>query len=191
MPTSTTAILQFLTTQSTFYARQMNSLAAGGTIFYQNNMTIFETASILVTIAIAIGIVMLIIKTNWLKSRVTRWRNVILHSDIPKQQAKRSWKDVERHFFAGDENDLKIAIIEADRTLDNALRDAGIFGASLGERLKKVKPAQLPNIEDVWQAHKLRNRIAHEGDLAVKRDIAERALTVYREALESLGALEK
>jgi hypothetical protein len=57
-------------------------------------------------------------------------------------------------------------------------------------RLKKVSTAQLPNVDDVWQAHKLRNRIAHEADFALKRDLAERALTVYEQALEHLGVLE-
>ena len=188
MPTSTTAILKILATRGT---TQANSFAASASAIYDNNLTLFEVASVLVTIALIVGIVMLVIKTNWLKSRVARWRHVLLHSDLSKVQAKRSWEDIERHFFAGDENDLKIAVIEADRILDNALRNAGILGTSLGDRLKKMKPAQLPNLDDVWQAHKLRNRIAHEGDLAIKRDVAERALTVYREALESLGALGK
>ena len=110
----------------------------------------------------------------------------------PRNKSNAPWNDIkERHFFAGDENDLKVAIIEADQALDNAMRNAGVLGTNLGDRLKKVKPSQLPNIEDVWQAHKLRNRIAHEGDMVIKRDVAERALTVYREALESLGALKK
>jgi hypothetical protein len=54
-----------------------------------------------------------------------------------------------------------------------------------------VRSGQLPNVEAVWQAHKLRNQIAHDGSLSLKRDLAERALTVYETALEHLGVLEK
>ena len=158
---------------------------------FTTHLTVFEALGVLITIGLVVGTAVIMARLKWLQSRVDRWRHVILNADMSREQTKRTWKDVERHFFAGDENDLKIAIIEADKALDNALRNAGITGATLGDRLKRLKPNQLPNLDNVWQAHKLRNQIAHDAEMSLKRDAAERALTIYRAALETLGALEK
>ena len=41
----------------------------------------------------------------------------------------------------------------------------------------------MPNLNELWQAHKLRNQIAHEPNFKLKRDLAERALGIYETAL--------
>jgi hypothetical protein len=191
MPTSTPAILQSLTVQGTNLEAQGKLLSQTAAALYLTDLNIFYIIGLLITAGLTVGIVLLMAKTNWLHSRIDKWRHVFLSADAGKEQTRASWKEVERHFFAGDDNDLKVALIEADSALDGALRNAGVPGANLGDRLKKVKSAQLPNIEAVWQAHKLRNQIAHDDAYALKRDLAERALTVYKEALQTLGALEK
>ena len=80
--------------------------------------------------------------------------------------------------------------MQADNVLNDALRYAGIRGSTLGDRLKNIKRGQIPNLEDVWAAHKLRNDIAHGTNFPLKRDTAERALEAYETALKNLGAFE-
>ena len=191
MPTSTPPFQQFLDSLGKSFGTQGNQFGQTAIAAYTANLNLIELLSVLVTLGLIVGIVLLMIRLRWIGSRVERYRHAILNADATKDQTRRTWKDVERHFFAGSVSDLKIAIIDADTALDNALRNVGVSGANLGDRLKNVKVAQLPNVEDVWQAHKLRNQIAHDENLALKRDIAERALGIYRIALESLGALEK
>ncbi len=82
----------------------------------------------------------------------------------------------------------QFAILSADKLLDGAMRERGISGNTLGERLKNAKP-YLSNIEGVWRAHKLRNRIAHEDSVAVTRRQASEALKIFKKALTDLGAL--
>ena len=65
---------------------------------------------------------------------------------------------------AQDEHALVRAVMEADKLLDQALKMRGVAGSGLGERLKNGK-ALLGGMEnEAWQAHKLRNRLAHEVD---------------------------
>lgn len=191
MPTSTPAFLGWLATQSAALSTQGLIAEKTAIVLVTTHLTIFEVLGILATIGLVIGTAVIMARLKWIQSRVDRWRHVILNADMAREQTKRTWKDVERHFFVGDENDLKIAIIEADKALDNALRNAGVTGATLGDRLKRVKPSQLPNIDAVWQAHKLRNQIAHDAEMSLKRDAAEKALSIYRTALETLGALDE
>ena len=183
MPTSTELALEAL--QST--GGQIGHTA---TIAYFSNLWIFETVSVIVSLALFAGVAIIMIKTGWLKTRVDRIQDVVLKANMPKKNAQKAWKKAQTHFFAGDENDLKIAIMEADKILESALRHAGVRGSNLGEKLKNLKPDQVPNLDELWQAHKLRNQIAHESGFKLKRDLAERALGVYEKTLQNLGVLE-
>lgn len=75
-------------------------------------------------------------------------------------------------------------ILEADAILDRALQIAG-FQGSMGDKLKAAGP-RLPNLDAVWSAHKLRNRIAHEPGTRVSEDDAQRALKAFEKAMRSL-----
>lgn len=82
----------------------------------------------------------------------------------------------------------QLAIIQADKLLDLALKERGVPGETLGERLKNAKP-YLSNIDSVWRVHKLRNNIAHDNDATVSKRHAGEALKVFKRALTELGAL--
>ena len=152
-------------------------------------MATIEFFSTLISIALVAGIVYIAFQTGWISLRVQRVQHIILKSNLSKEKAMKAWASIEGHFFKGDENDLKVAIIEADKLLEEALREAGIRGINLGDRLKNIKSSQLPNLEQVWQAHRLRNQIVHESTFKLKRDLAERALDIYETTLKQLGLL--
>lgn len=79
----------------------------------------------------------------------------------------------------------KHAVLDADKLLDYALDRQG-FEGSLGEKLKLVG-FRFSDLDAVWSAHKLRNRIAHElKDVDVGE--AKSALQSLKKALNDLGA---
>lgn len=89
--------------------------------------------------------------------------------------------DVLTHIESGNPNDWKLAIIEADIILDDVLKQKGFVGNSLGERLKSISTNQLNSLNDAWEAHKVRNRIAHEGaDFVLTKRVAEETINRYR-----------
>ncbi len=97
-------------------------------------------------------------------------------------------KDMETHIGSYHPNDWKLAIIEADIALDEALKEAGYAGISLGERLKSISPTQLRSLDDAWQAHKVRNQVAHGGaDFVLTRRLAEDTIKQYRRVFAELG----
>lgn len=158
--------------------------------FWDQNGGLFKAISILLSLAMLSFVVYSAIKIGWWSNRTDRIKDVILRSNMPKKRSLKIWKEVEHHLFTGDDNSLKLAILEADKILDEALRVSGYLGESLGDRLKKIKSEQMPMIEEVWEAHKLRNRIVHEPDFKVNRDLAERALDIYRKTFQDLGLLD-
>ena len=83
----------------------------------------------------------------------------------------------------------KLAIIEADALLNEVLERMAYTGESLGERLKQVESSVLPNIEQVWQAHRVRNDIVHDPDYRLPVDRAKAILEVYEQAFKHFDAL--
>jgi hypothetical protein len=83
---------------------------------------------------------------------------------------------------------MAIAIIDADKLLDEALRKHHFKGKTMGERLVSAQRTISDN-DAVWHAHKLRNRIVHENDVKLKKTHVQRALAGFRQGLRDLGAL--
>lgn len=89
--------------------------------------------------------------------------------------------DIDAHMATDNPNDWKLAIIEADIVLDKILNQAGYVGASIGEKLKTVSPHSMKTLDDAWEAHKVRNRIAHDGsDFVLTKKIAQQTITQYK-----------
>lgn len=83
------------------------------------------------------------------------------------------------------EKEPKHALIEADKLLDFVLKKRGFHG-SLSEKLKTAEKF-FSNIDDVWTAHKLRNRAVHEIGFDVMEQEIRKALSSYKKALWDLG----
>lgn len=109
--------------------------------------------------------------------------------DLPKKMMDRRWESILEKLEPDDGSSWKLAVIEADKILDDILKRIGYQGEDMGERLKQITPAQLSNIEEIWQAHKMRNNIVHHPDFEIKKAQARRAIEIYRRALEDLEAL--
>jgi hypothetical protein len=81
-----------------------------------------------------------------------------------------------------------MTVLNADKLLDQALRERAIKGETMGERMKTLRDTW-SNANAVWSAHKLRNQIAHEADVRVTYDDARRALAGFKQALKDVGAI--
>jgi hypothetical protein len=76
-------------------------------------------------------------------------------------------------------------VLEADKVLDLALGELGYTG-SVADKLKKAGP-RIKNLQAVWDAHKLRNHLAHETQATVTPQQAESALRALQAAVESFA----
>lgn len=104
---------------------------------------------------------------------------------VPKNNRVQDMLD---HISSSNPNDWKLAIIEADIILDELLKKAGYAGISLGERLRSISPNQLESLDDAWQAHKIRNQIAHGGaDFVLTQKLAQDTIKQYRRVFFELG----
>src|SRR3989344_4249503 len=98
-----------------------------------------------------------------------------------------NWQKILEKGRSLDENERKFAIIEADTLIEKILDLAGFHGENLGERLKGVERGDIESLDDIWEAHKIRNRIAHEADFKLSPESAELALSHFEKALKELA----
>lgn len=101
----------------------------------------------------------------------------------------KKWSKVKKRLEKEWESEAKLAVIEADKLLDEVLRRMGYKGASLGERLKQLDKNILPNIEEVWRVHQVRNDIVHDPNYRLTVNRAGSILEVYEQAFKSLEAI--
>ena len=80
-----------------------------------------------------------------------------------------------------------LAVINADKLLDEALKRRRFKGKTMGERMVSAQ-RQLSDNDGAWFAHKLRNRLVHETDVKLKEADVKKALLGIRAAIRDLGA---
>lgn len=99
-----------------------------------------------------------------------------------------SWLTIEQQLVKGEEATCHLVVLNADKLLDQALKQRGFKGDTMGQRMVSARD-KWSNANNVWNAHKLRNRIAHESDVTVGYDSARRALSAFKQGLKDLGAI--
>jgi len=104
----------------------------------------------------------------------------LLRTDSSGQAVRNQrWEKVLVYLESENQSDWKQAIIEADNLLDEMVAVMRYPGENLGERLKNVEPSDFLTLEDAWEAHKIRNQVAHQSDFTFTRREARRVLELY------------
>ncbi len=94
------------------------------------------------------------------------------------------WQSVLRLATSTNPSDWKLAIIEADVILDMMTYMQGFPGATLGERLQNADPGSFKALKYAREAHGLRNRIAHQGDLELTPRDVNQTIRMYEAAFD-------
>ena len=104
------------------------------------------------------------------------------------EKYRSQWLKIDGSIEKGSSATYQMAILNADKLLDSALKEAKYSGNTMGERLKSADKV-FGNVNAVWAAHKLRNRIAHEPDVSIRYDTARPAMATFKQALKDVGAI--
>ena len=139
----------------------------------QSISIIFFLAAVLVFAAILFGVI----------SQTRRGPSSL---DVDRYRTK--WLAIEHQLNKDEPMTFQLSVLGADTLLDQALKEKGIQGTTMGERMKSMQQ-KWSNANNVWTAHKLRNQIAHEPDVKLSYDTARRALASFKQALKDVGAI--
>ncbi len=100
------------------------------------------------------------------------------------------WSGIAEKAREGTPQSLVLAVISADNLVDTALKQMGLEGEHMADRLQHFTYDDFNQIEDLWRAHKLRNELVHTPGFQLKKGEAEEILRVYESFLRTLRALK-
>ncbi len=161
-----------------------------GSFNFKDTLEVLKTIGFLTTLFFAILLMWLVLKS---KDKVADKLEEIKRELSPPKPGEGKydarWKEVRNHLESLREAEWKFAVVEADKIAEAVLEEAGFPGETIGEKMTAINRDQLNSIDDLWQAHKVRNLIAHDPNYEVKYAQVRGAIEKYEKALRELGAL--
>lgn len=142
----------------------------------------------LISLALFAGIIVLGVKTQkfWERfSNIAKAVEGVREIKIKGKTIKR-WEEITTKSKSHIESDWKISVVEADKFMDDLIKQIGFKGKDMGERLKQINPSQISNINEIWQAHKIRNNLVHDPNFKITFNDAEFVVKTYEKTLKEL-----
>ncbi len=111
-----------------------------------------------------------------------------------KQERNRNdnprWKYILTLMQSPNESDWRVAIMESDAILEDALRERGLSGGTVADLLEGARESGYRYIQDVWDAHIIRNKIAHDGsEYPLSQIEARRVLKMFQNFFEEIKVI--
>ncbi len=179
-------IFQIVDTIKDFFLIVKDSLIS---LPWSKIVAVLKSISVVISFLLFIGIIFAILGLRVIHRTKRALKLLAIPHYLPKKKLVKKWGQIEKRLESGQETELKLAVIEADKFFDDILKRIGYLGKDMGGRLKKINPSQMANIDDIWSAHKIRNSIVHDVDYKLIVIDAERAVGAYRKALEELEVI--
>lgn len=102
------------------------------------------------------------------------------------------WKIIRQKAFNGNQDEMKQAILEADKVVDEALENHGFTAPNTEEKILQIMSEELAWIRRIAQkANNYRNRIAENPAIEVERSDVKKAIHNYEALLEELGVIDR
>lgn len=110
--------------------------------------------------------------------------------DIPKKAAKEPWQAILKKLESGIPADWNLAVIQADSTVDRILQEMGLPGETMGDRMKQLDTSRMLSLDDLWEAHRIRNEIVHSPEKTITKHRAVFAISLFEKVLKEMGYLD-
>ena len=199
---ATTGPIHFLNIEYLFYLLyQMvvgGGAGTGGGIDFSGIVAFLTILWVVITILayiVALGFLALLIHSTLRMYQIVdadapRFLTVASPDAAEEVRDHSRWNHIRELIESGEQSDWRQAIIEADIMLDDLLTQLGYRGASLGEKLRAVDPSKFRTLDEAWDAHKVRNQIAHQGSAYPLTDhLAYRTILHYENVFKEHGEI--
>jgi len=115
--------------------------------------------------------------------------HTIQSQDVSRTQMR--WNRITEQIHSDSEQNWRLAILEADIMLGELLDVLGYRGETMGDKMRGIERADFNAIDMAWEAHRARNKIAHEGtSLLLNAREARRILNMYEAVFREFRFIE-
>lgn len=157
---------------------------------YLRGLPVLQTFSLVIIGILLFFVILMMTRANTVGGKKDKFVDKWNLSDMSKVKVARAWNEIMAEIESGESVKMKKAVNDADKILDEALKTNGFFGKDTNERLNKIEEDRLPNLKEVWQAHKLSDRIKKEPALILTQHEARNIIGIYQKAFEELGLIK-
>ena len=125
-----------------------------------------------------------------LREREEKFYSTLILPEGAKEGAHPRWKHIQELIAGTTPSEWREAIIEADIMLDDALTRQGYVGDGVSEKLKAADKDEFKSLQSAWEAHKVRNQIAHQGSsFDLSESLARRTIGHYQTVFDEFGII--
>jgi hypothetical protein len=163
---------------------------AGFLNFIAENILILKLISMLIS-GVFIGFtIYFIFKLNFIGEKMEHYGDILSSKGMTHRRGIKGWRRIKKRLKSSDESEFKTAVLEADRILNDILKLAGYPGKNLDERLEGMTPANLSNLEEIRQVHKLHERVVSDPNFSITQNEARMAIEIYEKAFRELKLID-
>jgi hypothetical protein len=167
-----------------------NNMITGFLDFIINHFLFLKFISLLISSVLIGFTIYFIIKLNLIGGRIEHYGDVLSSKGMTRRRGVKGWGRILKRLKSADESEFKIAVLEADRILNDILKLGGYPGINLNERLAGMTSANLSNLEEIRQVHKLHERIISDPDFSITQNEARVAIEIYKKAFQELQLID-
>lgn len=157
---------------------------------YARELPVLQTFSLVIIGILLFFVVQMVHKANMIPSKRDKFIDKWGLADMSRIKVMRAWAEIVGSINNGVDDAMKKAIGDADKMLDEALKASGFYGKNIEERLNKVSEERLPNIKEIWQAHRFAERIKKDTKLPLTRHEAKNIIGIYRNTFKELNLID-
>jgi len=158
-----------------------------------HNWSVFVAFSLLISLCLAALAIYCSIRVFQIRQierrKFAAAQHTVVARDVPKTQLR--WRRILEQASADSSQGWRLAILEADIMLNELLDVLGYRGETMADKMRAVDPVNFNTINLAWEAHKIRNKIAHEGDSHIlsAREV-RRVIALYEKVLKEFRYIE-
>ncbi|MEK7512703.1 MAG: hypothetical protein AAB601_00710 [Patescibacteria group bacterium] len=166
---------------------EFKSWVAGG---WYGVFQAIRTVFILINLALVVLLIFTVKKSLEFRPRfVANPRAATKPRSLRDPEIARRWETLFAKASANPPQSYTLAIVEADKLTDEALKRLGFEGEHMADRLERLATGAMQTLDNLWRAHRLRNELVHAPDFDISEPDAREVLRVYERFLKELGVI--
>ena len=158
-----------------------------------HNWSIFVALSLFATLLFSALVIYCSIRIFQVRQMERRhfaaMQRTVAAKDTPRTHLR--WQRIQEEVQSENQQSWRLAILEADIMLNELLDMKGYRGETMADKMKQVERGDFQTIDLAWEAHKVRNAIAHQGSsLSLTDREARRVIALYERVFKEFNLVE-
>ncbi len=158
---------------------------------FQNIIAILKPTCFVSIFISLFVIIWALIKGPWIYWHISADLSDFLHGGPISQETvfQKKWKKIKKRLSSHSESNWKLAIIEAEEIVEEALSKMGYKGDGIREKLKEVNSAVIPQLSNLISGYDIFINIIADKSYQIKQEEAIKIISNFEEFLKSVEML--